>query len=131
MVPKVLIIDDDPDILAAILAAVRRRPGWKGAGSGKPGELSKLLATEAPDILVLDGNLGTSDADGLRLVRALRADPRYGRLPIVLFTGTRVGGAAAAIGLEAGADDYVFKPASPEELLARLESLLRRASRRR
>jgi DNA-binding response OmpR family regulator len=128
--PKVLIIDDDPDVLAALLAAVRRRRGWEAAGSADPGELSRLLAVEAPDLLVLDGNLGTSDADGLRLVRSLRGDPRYGKLPIVLFTGTRTAGAEAAIGLEAGADDYIVKPASPEELLARLESLLRRASRR-
>jgi len=130
VVPKILIIDDDSTFLASLMEAVRDHPGWEAAGSCDPDELSRLLVEEAPDILVLDGNLGTSDADGLRLVRALRGDPRYGLLPIILFTGTRTGGADAAVGLEAGADDYIFKPVSPYEFLARLDSLLRRCSRR-
>lgn len=117
--PHILVVDDDPAIRALLLeylAAHELRV--TAVASGR--EMTALLDQEAVDLVVLD--LKLPGEDGLLLARALR---ERGNLPIVLLTG-RAEEADRVMGLELGADDYVTKPFSPRELLARLRAVLRR-----
>lgn len=117
--PHILVVDDDPAIRALLLeylAANELRV--TAVASGR--EMTALLDQEPVDLVVLD--LKLPGEDGLLLARALR---ERGNLPIVLLTG-RAEEADRVMGLELGADDYVTKPFSPRELLARLRAVLRR-----
>lgn len=117
--PHILVVDDDPAIRALLLeylAANELRV--TAVASGR--EMTTLLDQEPVDLVVLD--LKLPGEDGLLLARALR---ERGNLPIVLLTG-RAEEADRVMGLELGADDYVTKPFSPRELLARLRAVLRR-----
>ena len=84
----------------------------------------RLARAERPSLLVLD--LMLPGMDGLDVTRALRQDPATRRLPIIMLTA-RVEETDRLIGLELGADDYLTKPFSPRELVARVRAVLRRA----
>jgi two-component system OmpR family response regulator len=120
---RVLVVDDEPD-LADMVATALRFDGCRTATAGDA-DAAVLAARELrPDIAVLDVML--PGQDGIALLARLRAE--HPELPVVLLTARaethdRVGG------LRAGADDYVTKPFSLEELLARLHAVLRRAGR--
>ena len=103
----------------ALLATMARRPGtaWSRAA------LLDHLRAESPDVLVLD--LMLPGLDGLGVCRALR---EFSDLPVVMVTA-RVEEIDRLLGLEAGADDYLCKPFSPRELVARIKAILRRAGR--
>jgi DNA-binding response OmpR family regulator len=92
--------------------------------------LDVLEAGEIPDILITDTNMPR--INGLNLVRAIREseDPALALLPIVMLTA-RQGERDIIEGLETGVDDYVIKPFSPDELAARVQTVLWRASKRR
>jgi DNA-binding response OmpR family regulator len=127
---RILIIDDDAaltrlvgEYLAGAGFAVERR--GDGA-SGLACLRSEARRGRAFDALVLD--LMLPDADGLALCRELRADPELAALPILMLTA-RGDEADRIVGLELGADDYLGKPFSPRELLARLRAVLRRGAR--
>jgi DNA-binding response OmpR family regulator len=85
-------------------------------------EMQRVLAVDAVDLVILDLKLGNEN--GLDIVRALRADSD---LPIIVLTGHRREAVDRVVGLELGADDYLTKPFSPRELLARINAVLRRS----
>jgi len=117
---KILIIDDEPKIVE-ICRDYLRAAGYEvvSAGDGEGG--LALAYRERPDLVVLD--LMLPEMDGLDVCRALR---RESNLPIIMLTA-RVEETDRLIGLELGADDYMTKPFSPRELVARIRTVLRRA----
>jgi len=118
--PHVLVVDDDPHIralLADYLGANEMRVSAVATGR----ELAQVMERDIADLLVLDVRL--QGEDGMQIARRLR---ETSSIPILLLTG-RAEEADRVMGLELGADDYLTKPFSPRELLARLRALLRRA----
>jgi len=110
----VLLVEDNAD-LRRYLARLLREDGWEV--SETPDAETALAFESTPDLVLSDVML--PGMDGLALVRALRANPDLHRIPVILLTA-RAGAEDAAIGLKAGADDYIVKPFDPGELLARL-----------
>ena len=84
------------------------------------------IAAAAPDLLVLD--LMLPHVDGLEICRAVRANEKTAGIPIIMLTA-RAEESERIVGLEIGADDYIAKPFSPNELVARVRALLRRTHR--
>ncbi|MBS7777216.1 response regulator transcription factor [Acidovorax sp. CCYZU-2555] len=117
--PHILVIDDDPDIRELVVEYLGKNDMRVSVGSsGK--EMFEVFDREAIDLVLLD--LKLPGEDGMNLARQLR---ERATVPIVLLTG-RNEEADRVMGLELGADDYVTKPFSPRELLARLRAVLRR-----
>jgi DNA-binding response OmpR family regulator len=117
--PHILVIDDDPDIRQLVVEYLGKNDMRVSVGSsGK--EMFEVFDREAIDLVLLD--LTLPGEDGMHLARLLR---ERATVPIVLLTG-RNEEADRVMGLELGADDYVTKPFSPRELLARLRAVLRR-----
>jgi two-component system OmpR family response regulator len=118
---RVLVVDDEPD-LAEVLSAVLRHEGWQVRVAGDGASALRLAREFTPDAVVLDVML--PDTDGLTVLRGLRAEiPQV----CVLFLTARDAVEDRVAGITAGGDDYVTKPFSLEEVLARLRGLLRRA----
>jgi DNA-binding response OmpR family regulator len=116
--PHILVIDDDPEIRALLQEyLVENTLRVSVASSGK--EMSQILAAEAIDLIILD--LRLAGEDGMAIARSLRDQSA---IPIVMLTGVR-DEADRVMGLELGADDYLTKPFSPRELLARIRTVLR------
>jgi two-component system, OmpR family, response regulator len=115
----ILVIDDDPQI-RALLKEYLAENGLRVSVASTSEEMSTILADEAVDLVVLD--LRLAGEDGLAIARSLRD---RSSIPIVMLTGVR-DEADRVMGLELGADDYVTKPFSPRELLARIRTVLRR-----
>ncbi len=118
-VPHILIIDDDPMICQLVVEYMGENDMRVSAGSSG-NEMFEIIDREAIDLVLLD--LKLPGEDGMQLVRTLR---ERATVPIVLLTG-RNDEADRVMGLELGADDYVTKPFSPRELLARVRAVLRR-----
>jgi two-component system alkaline phosphatase synthesis response regulator PhoP len=119
----ILVVDDEPGIVA-IARDYLDRAGFRVIVAGDGVTALRLARTERPSLLVLD--LMLPGMDGLDVARALRQDPATRGLPIIMLTA-RVEEADRLIGLELGADDYITKPFSPRELVARVRAVLRRA----
>lgn len=119
----ILVVDDD-EALAATVSAILEGEGYQVRTARDAFQAEGLAARWEPDLVVLDRQLGR--VDGLELCRRLRADPRRARLP-VLFLSKKGSPAERVAGLAAGADDYLAKPFSHEELVLRIQALLRRA----
>jgi DNA-binding response OmpR family regulator len=120
--PVVLAADDDEDILE--LVAFRLERSGYTVLRAKDGEEALRLALEAkPDLAVLDVMM--PKLDGYELTRRLRADDATSRMPIILLTA-RSQDADVQAGFDAGADDYLRKPFSPQELRARVQAILGR-----
>jgi len=117
--PHILVIDDDPDVRELVTEYLAKNEMRVSAGSSGR-ELFELLEREAIDLVLLD--LRLPGEDGMQLAGRLR---ERATVPIVLLTG-RSEEADRVMGLELGADDYVTKPFSPRELLARVRAVLRR-----
>ena len=116
----VLAVDDDPAVRDVITEYLRQNElRCTAVASGK--ELGDVMARESVDLVVLDVRL--QGEDGMQIARRLREDSG---IPILMLTG-RAEEADRVMGLELGADDYLTKPFSPRELLARIRALLRRA----
>ncbi len=125
MLPRILIVEDDPDI-ASLVARYLDKAGF--AAEVRPSGRAALEAirASAPDLVILD--LMLPEMDGLDVCRTVRANPQTEDLPIIMLTA-RAEEAERITGLEIGADDYLAKPFSPNELVARVRALLRRARR--
>jgi two-component system OmpR family response regulator len=118
---RVLVVDDEPN-LAEVMSSVLRHEGWDVRSAGTGRSAVRTGREFRPDLIVLDMML--PDFDGLEVMRRLRADnPRVG----VLFLTARDSVEDRIAGITAGGDDYVTKPFSLEEVLARLRGMLRRA----
>jgi DNA-binding response OmpR family regulator len=118
-VRTVLVVDDEPEIVRLVRDYLERA-GFAVATAGDGDEALRLAHRSRPDIVVLD--LGLPGTDGLDVARELR---RGGEVPIIMLTA-RTEEADRVAGLELGADDYVSKPFSPRELVARVRAVLRR-----
>ena len=117
----VLVVDDDAEI-RTLLREYLQKSGYRVSVAGDGKAMWTALEQAAPDIIVLDVMLPGDD--GLTLCRDLRA--RSSTVPIIMLTA-RGEETDRIVGLEMGADDYLSKPFSPRELLARIKSVLRRA----
>jgi DNA-binding response OmpR family regulator len=120
-VKHVLAVDDDP-AMRALLADYLSDHGFRVSTAVGGHDMARVLATDAVDLVILD--LQLNDEDGLELVRDLRA---RSALPIIIVSGHRRDEVDRVIGLEIGADDYLTKPVSLRELLARIRVAFRRA----
>jgi two-component system, OmpR family, response regulator len=116
----ILVVDDDPQI-RSLLKDYLGESGLRVSTASNGQEMSRLLSDEAIDLVILD--LRLADEDGMAIARSLRERLA---IPLVMLTGVR-DEADRVMGLELGADDYVTKPFSPRELLARIRTILRRA----
>jgi two-component system response regulator BaeR len=127
MSDRIVIVEDEPE-LAALVADYARAAGYTADVFGDGAAALDALRRAPPALVVLD--LMLPGLDGLALCRALRADanPLLADLPVVMVTA-RVEEIDRLLGLEAGADDYLCKPFSPRELVARIKAILRRAGR--
>ena len=128
--PHLLLLEDDMDIRQGLEQHLRRegftlssfengRDALKGIGLSSSGQAPRL------DVALLD--LTLPDMDGLDVLRVIRADAQYRTLPVVLVTA-RNEEIDRVLGLELGADDYISKPFSTRELVARIRAILRRAT---
>ena len=120
--PKVLVVEDEPAIAELIAVNLRHNgfaPVWAEDGPSAQRELDAVL----PDVILLDWML--PGQSGLQLARKWRADARTRDIPILMLTA-RGGEPDKVTGLDAGADDYITKPFSTQELLARIRAVLRR-----
>ena len=121
--PQVLIVEDEPAIAELIAVNLRHNgfaPLWAEDGVSAQRELDAAL----PDVILLDWML-PGGSSGLNLARKWRADPRSKHVPILMLTA-RGDEPDKIAGLDAGADDYITKPFSTQELLARIRAVLRR-----
>ena len=116
---RILIVDDDPEI-RQLLVDYLLRNGFEAVPAASGREMAQMLERHAIDLVVLD--LMLPDADGLTLCRDLRS---RSSLPVLMLSA-RGEEADRILGIEMGADDYLVKPFSPRELLARIKSILRR-----
>ena len=119
MPDRILIVDDDPEI-RQLLVDYLLRQGFEAVPARNGREMWQALERHAIDLVVLD--LMLPDADGLALCRDLRA---RSALPVLMLTA-RGEEADRIVGIEMGADDYLTKPFSPRELVARIKGILRR-----
>jgi two-component system alkaline phosphatase synthesis response regulator PhoP len=124
-VKRALVVEDDPDIVELIDHYLKAE-GFEVEALADGRLALERLRAESYDVLILD--LQLPGIDGLRVCSELRRDKRTSALPIVMLTA-RGDEADRVVGLEVGADDYVVKPFSPKELVARVRALLRRAER--
>lgn len=119
---RVMLVDDNADLrgyLSDLLA-----PTYRVTAVSDGAQALQHALAEPPDLVVTDAMMpGLDGLDGLELLRALRSDPRTARVPVIMLSA-RAGEDAAVEGLEAGADDYLAKPFSSRELLARVRASL-------
>jgi phosphate regulon transcriptional regulator PhoB len=123
MSSRVLIVEDEPDIRELVVHHLKRE-GYLVSAASSGEEALRQVQAAPPDLVLLD--LMMPAMDGLEVCRRLRQDPATVSLPIVMLTakGDEVD---RVLGLEIGADDYIVKPFSPKELLARVRAVLRRS----
>ncbi len=119
--PTVLVVDDEP-IVRDVVVRYLERDGYDTLQADDGESARAIIERDKPELVVLDVML--PGADGLSLCRWIRA---RGELPVIMLTA-RGEEADRVVGLELGADDYVTKPFSPRELVARVRSVLRRAT---
>jgi len=122
---RVLVVEDDPDIVELIVHYLRAE-GFEVEAEGDGRRALERLQAGQHHVVVLD--LQLPGLDGLSLCAELRRDKRTRALPVIMLTA-RGEESDRVVGLEVGADDYVVKPFSPKELVARVRALLRRLER--
>jgi len=123
---RALVVEDDPDIVE-LLSHYLARDGWTVESADDGRDALERIRRERYDLLILD--LQLPGKDGLALCAEVRSDKRTRDVPVVMLTA-RGDEADRIVGLEMGADDYVVKPFSPKELLARVRALFRRLERK-
>jgi two-component system phosphate regulon response regulator PhoB len=121
--PRVLVVEDQPDIAELILINLRHG-GFQATLAADADAACRAMDETAPEIVLLDWML-PGPRSGLDLARQWRAAPRTRDVPIIMLTA-RSEEADKLAGLNGGADDYVTKPFSPRELIARIHAVLRR-----
>jgi len=124
-VTRVLVVEDDPDI-AQLVAHYLEKSGFSVERLANGRDALASIAAHPPDVLVLD--LMLPEVDGLEICRLVRGNTATAATPIIMLTA-RAEESDRIVGLEIGADDYLAKPFSPNELVARVRALVRRAQR--
>ena len=119
MKAKVVVVDDEQDILDLVRYHLERE-GYRVVGCRDGRSALDRISREKPDLVILD--LLMPEVDGLEVCRRLRQDST---IPIIMLTA-KAEEADKVVGLELGADDYITKPFSPRELIARVKAVLRR-----
>lgn len=123
--PRILVVEDDRDI-AELVGRYLERAGFLVEILSSGRDALTALADRPPDVLVLD--LMLPGVDGLEICRAARSNQKTAAIPIIMVTA-RAEESERIAGLDIGADDYIGKPFSPNELVARVRALLRRVAR--
>lgn len=123
MTKKILIVEDDPAILE-MMAFSLSHAGFKTQKAERAQNALDLMHREPPDLVVVDW--GLPDISGLELVSMIRRDDVLKAIPVIMLTA-RAEESDKVKGLDHGADDYLTKPASVQELIARIKAQLRRA----
>lgn len=121
---KILVVEDEL-ITRRMISATLERAGYCVVSAGSVPEADNAICDGRPDLIVLDWML--PDTTGVAMTRRLRSEKHTREIPILMLT-SRIQESDKVTGLEAGADDYVTKPFSPRELLARIHALLRRCA---
>ncbi len=119
---KILIVDDEQDI-ADLISYNLEKEGYSTIKAYDGGDVLKTVKAQKPDLIILD--LMLPRMSGMDICRAIRANPETSHLPIIMLTA-KADEVDKIIGLEIGADDYITKPFSVKELIARVRSILRR-----
>jgi DNA-binding response OmpR family regulator len=123
MTGRVLIVEDEPDI-RDLLAYHLEREGYQVSACRSGADALRRVRSSSPDLVLLD--LMLPEMNGLEVCRRLRGDQTTSALPIVMLTA-RDEEVDRILGLELGADDYIVKPFSPKEVVARVRAVLRRS----
>jgi len=118
----VLVVEDEPDIRDLVVLHLTRE-GFRCRSAGNGIEALREVRAARPDLVVLD--LMLPEMDGLEVCRRLRAETATAGIPIIMLTA-KADEVDRVVGLELGADDYVAKPFSPREVVARVRAVLRR-----
>jgi len=121
---KILIVDDEKNIVEAVKYNLEK-DGFRTAVALDGAKALEAAKREAPDLILLDWML--PGMDGLEVCRTLKQDPKMRHIPVLMLT-VKSDVTDKVLGLEMGADDYLTKPFSPRELVARVKALIRRAS---
>jgi DNA-binding response OmpR family regulator len=122
---RILVVEDDRDI-AELVRRYLEKSGFSTEVLTSGSDVLPALTAHPPDLIVLD--LMLPQVDGLEICRAIRANSQTSGIPIIMLTA-RAEESERIVGLELGADDYMAKPFSPNELVARVRALLRRVKR--
>ncbi len=121
--PKLVLVADDNDDILALVAFRLERAGYAVIQARDGQEALRLAVEHRPSLAILD--LMMPRLDGYEVTRGIRADPAIADMPVVLLTA-RSQEADVARGFEVGADDYIRKPFSPQELVSRISAILGR-----
>ncbi|MDP3142991.1 MAG: response regulator transcription factor [Candidatus Omnitrophota bacterium] len=122
MKEKILIVDDEKDIVK-MLDYNLKKEGFRAVSAYDGEDALDCALREHPDLIILD--LMLPGIDGLEVCKALKKESKTAAIPIIMLTA-KTQEADKVVGLELGADDYVTKPFSPRELMARIKAVLRR-----
>ena len=121
---KILVVEDEPDIRKLVQYTLTQER-YKVLEAENGEQALRYLQKDQPDLIVLD--LMLPGLTGIEICRLVRDRPETAKLPILMLTA-KAGEADRVVGLEMGADDYLAKPFSPREMVARVRALLRRAN---
>ncbi|MGI9323412.1 MAG: response regulator [Pseudomonadales bacterium] len=123
---KILVIEDEPDIVEVVNYNLKRE-GYQVISVDRGDEGLNLVRNQSPNLVILD--LMLPGMDGLSICQQMKADPIVRDIPVIIISA-KGEESDVVIGLELGADDYLSKPFSPRELLARVKAVLRRGPAR-
>jgi two-component system phosphate regulon response regulator PhoB/two-component system alkaline phosphatase synthesis response regulator PhoP len=121
--PKLIYIVDDEEDIVELIALHLKKNGFAHKSFYDTSSLFKAIKATLPDLIILDIML--PDMDGMEACKLLKKDDRSAAVPIIMLTA-RTDETDKILGLELGADDYITKPFSPKELIARIKVVLRR-----
>jgi len=122
----IAVVDDEKDILDLVTVHLEKG-GYRVKGFLNGGDFIRFVSREKPALAILDIML--PDADGLQICASLKRETDWRAIPVILLTA-KAEETDRVVGLELGADDYVVKPFSPRELVARVKAVLRRSESR-
>ena len=125
---KILLVDDDPDFIASTRTVLKSRPDYEVLAASDAVFALSTAKTQKPDLIILDVIMPFED--GFTTARELKDDPELSEIPIIILTNfsRRMGDTniSVAQGMELEAEDYLEKPDTPEELLQRVERVLKK-----
>jgi two-component system phosphate regulon response regulator PhoB/two-component system alkaline phosphatase synthesis response regulator PhoP len=120
----IAVVDDEPDIQELVIINLKKA-GFKAKGFDDGNQFFSYLKEKTPDLVILD--LMLPDADGMEICKYLKKDEKYAQIPVIMLTA-KTDEMEKVLGLEIGADDYITKPFSTRELVARVKAVLRRGN---